>query len=170
MNHRKLNFADHQKSDFRFPVCVLTDNITLKENIGSLFRLCDALAVEHLYLSQAEDVLSGSKISRVARNTDRHVPHTVVQNPVAAIEQLKHDGYTIIALELTTHSIKIQDFDFGAADKVCLILGSETQGVSDDLLESSDYCVHIAMHGINSSMNVISAAAIALFEITRDMS
>ena len=168
MKQRKLTFADHQQGDFKLPVSVLTDNITLKENIGSLFRLCDALAVEHLYLAQADDV-PGNKISKAARSTERNVPHSIIQSPMETLAQLRQAGYTIIALELTTQSTKIQDFDFSRHKKICLVLGNEARGVSDELLQASDHCVHIPMLGMNSSMNVISAASIALFEITRNM-
>lgn len=171
MKHRKLTFDDHKTSDFNYPVCVLADNITLKENIGSLFRLCDALAIEHLYLSRSTDLSNDSKLSKVSRNTVNNVSHSITQSPLKTIEQLKQNGYAIISLELTTKSIKIQEFDFsiGIAEKICLILGNESKGISDELLEVSDHCVHIPMLGTNSSMNVISAAAIALFEITRNM-
>lgn len=148
---------------------MFADNITLKENIGSLFRLCDALAIEHIYFSSPSD-LSGNKVGKVSRSTEKNVPHSFTHTPLDTIEQLRQDGYTIISLELTTHSIKVQDFDFGATEKICLILGSETKGVSDELLSASDHSVHIPMLGINSSMNVVSAAAIALFEITRNWS
>lgn len=170
MKNRKLNFEEHQNTNFKLPVSVLADNITLKENIGSLFRLCDALAIEHLYLSQSTSLLTDNKLNKVSRSTVKNVPHSTVDTPLKTIEQLKRNGYTIISLELTTDSVKIQAFDFGIAEKVCLILGSESEGVSDALLDASDFCVYIPMLGMNSSMNVISAASIALFEITRSIS
>lgn len=169
MTHRKLTFNDHKNTNHKFPVSVLADNITLKENVGSLFRLCDALAVEHLYLSKTDD-LSNNKLSKVARNTEKSVPFSVTQTPLDTIKKLKQDGYTIISLEITSHSKNIRDFDFSTAEKICLILGNEAKGVSDDLLAASDHCVHIPMLGMNSSMNVICAASIALFEITRHWS
>jgi len=170
MKHRKLNFEEHRNTNLKSPVSVLADNITLKENIGSLFRLCDALAIEHLYLSQSTSLLTDNKLNKVSRSTVKNVPHSIVDTPLKTIEQLKRNGYTIISLELTTDSMKIQAFDFGIAEKFCLILGSESEGVSDALLDASDFCVYIPMLGMNSSMNVISAASIALFEITRSMS
>lgn len=169
MQHRKLTFNDHKKTDVKFPVCVLADNITLKENIGSLFRLCDALAIEHLYLSRSNSLANDNRVNKVSRNTEGNVPHSITQTPLALIEQLKQNGYSIISLELTTGSIKIQEFDFYATEKICLILGNESKGVSNELLEVSDHCIHIPMLGMNSSMNVICAASIALFEITRNM-
>lgn len=170
MKNRKLNFKDHQNSNIKFPVSVLTDNISLKENIGSLFRLCDALAIEHLYLCQSSTLSADNKLNKVSRSTVKNVPYSITDAPLKTIEQLKKDGYTIISLELTTQSIKIQEFDFAIAEKICLILGSESKGVSDELLEASDYCIHIPMLGMNSSMNVVCAASIAVFEITRELS
>ena len=52
-------------------------------------------------------------------------------------------------------------------DKICLIVGSENAGVSQDLLNISDYTIHIPMFGQNSSMNVATACAIAVFELAR---
>ncbi|MBE9568116.1 MAG: TrmH family RNA methyltransferase, partial [Proteobacteria bacterium] len=51
----------------------------------------------------------------------------------------------------------------------CLILGSENTGVNESLLSLSDITVHIKMFGHNSSMNVISAASIASYQIIREM-
>ena len=169
MKHRKLTFDDHKNSSFKYPVSILADNITLTKNIGALFRLCDSLGVEHLYLT-GNAASPDSKLSKVSRFTERSVSHSIEQDSLQTVKQLKQKGYTIISLELTTHSKSIREFDFTIADKICLILGNESKGVNDDLLEASDHCIHIPMLGMNSSMNVICAASIAVFEMTRDLS
>lgn len=170
MKNRKLTFDDHKNSNLKLPVSILADNITLKENIGSLFRLCDAFAIEHLYLTGDAAVTPGVKLTKVSRSTEKSVAHSVEQDAYQTIENLKKKGYTIISLELTTNSKNIREFDFTVAEKICLILGNESKGVSDNLLEVSDHCIHIPMLGMNSSMNVISAASIAAYEITRHLS
>ncbi len=170
MTSRKLTFDDHKASYFKFPISILTDNITLSKNIGALFRLCDALGVEHLYLTGDSAITSDAKFTKVSRSTERSVAFSAEQDAFSVIETLKENGYTIISLELTTQSINIRDFDFSIAEKICLILGNEARGVDDQLLAMSDHCVHIPMLGMNSSMNVICAASIALFEITQSMS
>ena len=167
MAHKKLIFEDHQASDFTYPVSILADNITLTKNIGALFRLCDSLGVEHLYLTGKAATSADSKLSKVSRFTERSVSHSLEENPLQTIEKLKQKGYTIISLEITSQSKNIRDFDFSAAEKTCLILGNEAKGVDDALLAMSDHCVHIPMLGMNSSMNVICAASIAVFEMTR---
>ena len=168
MKHRKLTFDDHQKSTSKYPVSILADNITLTKNIGALFRLCDSLGVEHLYLT-SNATSPDSNLSKVSRFTERSVSHSTEQNPLQTIKLLKQKGYTIISLELTSHSKNIREFDFSIAEKICLILGNEAKGVSDELLEASDHCIHIPMLGMNSSMNVICAASIAVFEISQNL-
>ncbi|MDH3342404.1 MAG: TrmH family RNA methyltransferase [Gammaproteobacteria bacterium] len=168
MKHRKLNFEDHKASDFKYPVSILTDNITLKENIASLFRLCDALGVEHLYLTGKDAKSTNAKFSKVSRFTERSVSHSIEEDSLQTLANLKQQGYTVISLEITSQSKSIGDFDFSSTEKICLILGSEAKGVDDNLLSASDHCVHIPMLGMNSSMNVICAASIAIYEITRN--
>ena len=167
MKHQKLTFDDHKKGSSKYPISILADNITLTKNIGALFRLCDSLGVEHLYLTGSA-ASPDSKLSKVSRFTERSVSHSTEKNPLQTIKELKQKGYMIISLELTSHSENIRDFDFSAQEKICLILGNEAKGVNDELLEASDHCVHIPMLGMNSSMNVICAASIAVFEISRN--
>ena len=169
MAHKKLTFEDHQASDFTYPVSILADNITLTKNIGALFRLCDSLGVEHLYLTGEAATSSDAKFSKVSRFTERSVAYSIEPDAIKTIEKLKQDGYTIISLELTSHSKNIREFDFSIAEKTCLILGNEAKGVDNALLEASDHCVHIPMLGMNSSMNVICAASIAVYEMTRGL-
>ena len=169
MKHRKLTFDDHEKSSTKYLISILADNITLTNNIGALFRLCDSLGVEHLYLTGNAAISPDSKLSKVSRFTERTVSHSTEQYPLKTVEQLKQKGYTIISLELTTNSKNIREFDFTTAEKICLILGNEAKGVNDDLLAASDHCIHIPMLGMNSSMNVICAASIAVFEMSRHL-
>lgn len=170
MKHRKLTFDDHEPGAFKYPFSILADNITLTKNIGSLFRLCDSLAIEHLYLTGNAAVAPDAKLSKVSRFTERSVAHSIEQDAMQTVKNLKRKGYTIISLELTTNSKNIREFDFTVTEKICLILGNESKGVNDELLEVSDHCVHIPMLGTNSSMNVICAASIAAYEITRHLS
>ncbi|MDH5388436.1 MAG: TrmH family RNA methyltransferase [Gammaproteobacteria bacterium] len=169
MKNRKLTFKDHEKGTAKYPISILADNITLTKNIGALFRLCDSLGVEHLYIASNAATSPDPKLSKVSRFTERTVSHSTEQAPLQIIKELRQKGYTIISLELTTNSINIREFDFTATDKICLILGNEANGVNDDLLAVSDHCIHIPMLGMNSSMNVICAASIAVFEISRHL-
>jgi len=167
MNNKQLDHTHHQTRETKYPVCFLAHDIDLPGNVGSLFRVADALGVEKIYLSGTSPVPPNAKIKRTSRSTEKHVPFSFEENPLERIKQLKSSGYTIISLEITSSSIDINDLIVSKNEKVCLILGSENAGICQDLLNTSDNTVHIPMSGHNSSMNVVTACSIATFQITR---
>jgi len=85
------------------------------------------------------------------------------------IQDLKYKGYKIISLEVTSASTDIRKLPICSDEKICLILGSENAGISQELLDVSDKTVHIPMLGHCSSMNVATACSIATFEITKKL-
>ena len=163
---RQQQHADHQPSGKSLALRLLAHDLRSPENVGSLFRLADALAIEHLYLSGTTPAPPNSRLRRVARSTDRQVSHEIIDRPHATLQQLRQQAYRIVSLELTTHSIALQHFTVSPGDRLCLIAGGEKHGVSDDLLALSDTVVHIPMLGHNSSMNVAMACAIACYQLS----
>jgi tRNA G18 (ribose-2'-O)-methylase SpoU len=171
----QLTHKQHQTSGRKFPLSIIASDINHPENIGSLFRLCDALGIEKLYLCGDSATPPNSKINKTSRSTEKHVHYEAHQNTKSLIEKLKTNAVIILSLEITTTSIAINSSEFSAImnahkDKsFALILGSEKNGINDDLLAMSDATLHIPMQGNNSSMNVITAASIACFEITKNL-
>lgn len=171
MSNRQLEHADHlenknTKKKGNRQISLLAHNITVPMNVGSLFRTSDALGVEKIYLSGDTPTPPNNKIRKTSRSTEKYVPYETVENPVELINRLKEENYTIIALEITSDSIPLQELDLEKDQKICLILGSENTGVSEDLLKLSDITTHIPMLGKNSSMNVATACGIAVYGLT----
>ena len=165
----QLGHEHHENTGKKFPLCLLANDITSESNVGSLFRLADALGVECLYLTGKTPRPPGAKLGRSARATDKAVAWSYYDNPHDVITSLSSKGYTLVALELSTASTDIGRFKLLPGEKVCIIAGSEKSGVSQALLDSCDKTVHIPMLGQNSSMNVAVACAIAVYELTRQM-
>ncbi|QQS18449.1 hypothetical protein IPL68_07770 [Candidatus Saccharibacteria bacterium] len=85
------------------------------------------------------------------------------QSDVAALIQNLHtDGYTVVALEQTLQSTDISSWN--APDKIAILLGREVEGIDDALIRLCDYAVEIPQFGQKESLNVVQAAAIALFK------
>lgn len=59
--------------------------------------------------------------------------------------------------------------DFGSFKKVALIVGNEKHGVSENFLEQVPLTCHIEMYGKNSSMNVSTSLAIAVYKVSEDL-
>ena len=165
----QLGHADHVLSGKSFPLSLLAADVTDPANIGGLFRLADALGVRHIYLTGASTTPQNPKVRRSARATQQYVPWSYAQDALALIQELK-GGRRIVALEITSASVDIRRVAISPDAPIVLVVGSENQGISQDLLDEADHAVHIPMMGYNSSMNVVTACAIAVFEITRELS
>lgn len=165
MNNVQLDHAAHRPAGHRPPLRLLAPDITLPANVGALFRLADALGLEHLHLAGATPRPPDPRIRRTARSAERHVAHSWDADPLDVVRRLRADGWRIVSLELSTASVDLRALPLRPGDRVCLVLGAEDRGVPQVLLDASDATVHIPMRGHNSSMNVAAACAIAAFEI-----
>ena len=170
-HNRQLSHEEHQQTGIKFPLSLIANDINDPRNVGGLFRLSDALGIDTLYLCGDTLAPPHAKIKKTSRSTEKEVSFKYQADAVALASTLKASGALIVSLEISSSSISINSKAFSDAIKksrpVCLVLGSENTGVSEALLELSETTVHIPMHGANSSMNIVSATAIACFEITR---
>jgi tRNA G18 (ribose-2'-O)-methylase SpoU len=149
------------------PLRLLAHDVGIALNVGALFRIADALGVEHLHLSGDSPVPPDPKIRRSARSAERHVAWSYAADPLVTVAALKAQGWCIVSLELSTQSIALDEWVLTPGVKVCLVVGAEDAGVCQALLDASDVTVHIPMRGHNSSMNVANACAIATYDIAR---
>jgi len=170
----QLTHREHQSTNKKFPLSIIANDINDPLNIGSLFRLCDALGIKKLYLCGSTSVPPNTKINKTSRSTEKYVDFEYHKNAEQLVKQLQADDALMVSLELTNKSVSLDDETFqqaiNIASSVCLIIGAENTGVNEELLSISDLTVHIPMFGHNSSMNVISASSFACFEICRIMS
>lgn len=161
----------HYNTSFKkrtFPITVISNNVTNSPNIGSLFRICDAFGVDKLILCGSHIPL-GRKITKTSRATEKAVNFEVQESALHAVENLKANGYQIISLEITENSRPLSTFKFSNKRPIALVVGDENFGVSEDILKLSNDIIHIDMYGQNSSMNVVQATNIALYEITKQL-
>lgn len=163
LNHYNSNF---QKQ--KHPITVICDNVTKAPNIGSLFRIADAFGIEELVFC-GSDIPLGKRMTKTSRSTEKYVTHSINEDIETQIQALKAKNYYLIALEITENSQDLSTFKLQTHQPIALILGDENFGVSEPLLKSVDAIVHINMFGNNSSMNVVQATSIALYEITKQL-
>jgi tRNA G18 (ribose-2'-O)-methylase SpoU len=164
----QLDHSSHRGAG-TLPLRLLAHDVSLAANVGALFRLADALGVEHVHLSGLSPVPPDPKIRKTSRTADRHVAWSYSADPFDAVAALKADGWRLVSLELSTRSVPVDTLAVAPGDRVCLVLGAEDAGVAQALLDASDATVHIPMRGHNSSMNVATACAIAVYEMARKL-
>ena len=96
-------------------VVLVLDNIRSAHNVGSAFRTADAFGVDKVWLGGICPVPPSPELHKVALGAEEVVPFEHVSDVVALVRQLQADGYTVIAVEQTVHSVKLDDFQRGCA-------------------------------------------------------
>jgi len=137
-------------------------------NVGSLLRTADAFGIEKIIFGGSTIELN-KKTWNASRATEKVVDFKQVENTLCEIKNYKEAGYRIIALEITDESVPINKLKNDPNQHTVLIVGSERHGITKEFLELSDEVYHIEMYGQNSSMNVVQATSIALYEITNKL-
>jgi tRNA G18 (ribose-2'-O)-methylase SpoU len=167
MENLQLDHAAHRPAAGQRPLRLLAQDLRIAANVGSLFRLADALGLEHLHLCGDTPAPPDPRIRRSARSCERAVPWSHAADPLAVVRALRAEGWRIVSLELSSASVPLDRLEVAPGERICLIVGAEDTGVPQALLAASDATVHIPMRGRNSSMNVATACAIAAYDIGR---
>jgi len=168
LNARQLRYSKptaKQRSIIqRNPVYIILDDILDTYNIGSIFRLADAVAAKKIVLCGQTATPPNIKIHRAAIGTEEWVPWQYVPTAAEAIEnlKLKVKDLTVYVIEQGQKSMVYNkvDYKFPAA----FVVGNETNGVSEEVLEMANEVVEIPMWGFNKSLNVMVSLAIVLWE------
>ena len=162
---------NHYNSKFNknvFPIVLVTDTVVRPVNVGSLLRTADAFGVKKIIFGGSPIELN-KKTWNASRATEKVVDFKQVENTVCIIKNYKEAGYRVIALEITDESVPLYKLKNDNNQHTVLIVGSERHGITKELLDLSDEVYHIEMYGQNSSMNVVQATSIALYEITNKL-
>ncbi len=168
-NNKQLEHGEWNREIKKFPIVILIPNLHSPENVGSIFRIADALGVEKIYLSGNTPIPPNKKIKKTARSTENIIPFEYKKNPMEFLEEFIHEKYRIISLEITSNSDDINTLKIKNNEKICLIIGAENTGIPDEMLSISDDTVHISMYGKNSSMNVATACGIACYKLVEKL-
>ncbi len=134
---------------------IIANRIRSLYNVGAIFRTCDGLGVEKLYLTgyTATPKTKPVQLHKTALGADQSVPwcHSRSLGPV--ITKLKKQGYEIIGLEEKA-GISIDYREWKPNYKTVIILGNEVNGIYAPTLKHCDKVVHLPMSGIKKSLNV----------------
>ena len=147
---------------------IVIDNVLDTFNIGSMFRLADAVSCSKIYLigdtDTPDDPKVGHKIHKASVGTHRWVPWSHFNRIKDAVEDIKkHNPKTkIIAIEQNKKSIPYTQAEL--FEPLALIVGHETRGVSGEGLKLADQIVEIPMFGVNKSLNVLISLAIVCYK------
>jgi tRNA G18 (ribose-2'-O)-methylase SpoU len=169
----------------RVPISVVLDDVRSLANVGLIFRVCDALRVERLYLCGITGHPAGTHADRdprprhVQERAEREIAKTAVMaipfvpweyqsSALDVVQRLGARGYQVIAVEQAHTSVPYTRPGIFRAP-VALIFGHERAGVTPAALNAADLCVEVPVYGMANSLNVAMACTLVGYEILRQL-
>lgn len=144
------------------PIYFVLDNLWDTYNIGSIFRLADAIAAEKVYICGNSEYPPNSRIHKAAVGTEEWVSWEKVANTCDIVTELQRKGVQVIAVEQDKKSISYKDLKVNFP--IAIVVGNETTGISKKVLDLADLIVELPMFGVNKSLNVWGTAAIIAYK------
>lgn len=141
-------------------VFVLLSELQDPGNIGTILRTCEAMNVRGVLLCSCADVYS-PKVLRSTMGCLFRLPFLVLSSTEYGIEMLREHGVKTFAAALSTKAALLPDVRF--AEKSCIVIGNEGNGLSEKTVADCDETVMIPMPGRAESLNAASAAAILIY-------
>lgn len=150
-------------------IYIILDNVLDTYNIGSIFRLADAVAAKKIYLCGETETPPNSRIKKASINTTEVVEWSYSPSAKETILDLrsKIKDLQVVAVEQAQNSVPYDQFEYKVP--ICLVVGHESDGVSNEVLDLADAIVELPMFGINKSLNVMVSLGIVLYEVIEDL-
>ena len=146
-------------------VALILEGVQSPFNVGSIVRTAAAYRVDHVWLAGNTAPLDTAAVRKTGLGTERYLTWSTVERGVDAVAAAKAAGYAVLAVELADGATALHEQAVGPA--VCLVLGNEDHGVSAAVLAAVDGTVFIPQLGRVGSLNVATAAALAIYEARR---
>lgn len=149
------------------PITIVCDNVLDTYNVGSIFRLADAVAAKNVILCGATLTPPNSRIKKASINTTGWVNWEYAETAAESLSKMKQENpkLSIVAVEQDDRSRPFYKISYEFP--LAIVVGHETTGVSKEVLDMADLIVEMPMWGINTSLNVMVSAGIILYEIMK---
>ncbi len=146
-------------------VAVILDGVQGPFNVGAVIRTAAAERVDKVWFAGGATTPENSKVGKTALGTDRYLETAVCDTTAEAIAQAGNAGYIVVGVELAEGATALHELDLSG--DVCLVVGHEDRGMGKDALEACDAVGFVPQLGKVGSLNVATAASIAIYEVRR---
>ncbi|MBQ0045141.1 MAG: RNA methyltransferase [Bacteroidales bacterium] len=146
---------------------VVLDNVRSAHNVGSAFRSSDSFKVDKVCLCGICATPPSPEIHKTALGAEDSVAWEHFSDTMDAVAKLKAEGYTVVSVEQTINSVKMDSFLPDQNEKYALIFGNEVAGVDQRVVDASDFSLEIPQYGTKHSLNVSVTVGIVLWHFHR---
>lgn len=157
--------VEQYRQSVKLPVTVVLDNVRSEMNVGSVFRTADAFLIERIVLCGITPQPPKAEIHKTALGAEDAVDWQYYPTTLEAVDRLKQAGYIVCSVEQVHDSVSLDAFKPDPAGKLAIVMGNEVKGVSQEVVDASDYCVEIPQHGTKHSLNISCCAAIVMWHL-----
>lgn len=161
------NIIDKAYSEGREPFLLIIDRVTDVRNFGAVARTAECAGLDAILMGDAGNAPLTADAMKTSAGALSHLPVCRVKDMWKTIRFLKDNGIQIVACTEKANTLL---YEVNLNLPVALILGSEEDGISPQLLKEADYLAKIPMKGKISSLNVSVAAGISIYEAIRQKS
>lgn len=147
----------------KLPLTVVLDDVRSMHNVGSVFRTGDAFRIERVCLCGITSTPPMAEIHKTALGAEDSVAWQYYPTALACVEQLKAEGYHILAIEQAHGSTMLQQFVPQSGVHYAVVLGNEVKGVHQEVVDVCDGCLEIPQFGTKHSLNVSVTAGIVIW-------
>ena len=158
LTDRRKNLFDEVISKRTRHFTVATEDVYQLHNTSAIMRSCDVFGVQDLHV--IEEKVSKKIDREIAMGAQKWVNINRHNSTKECIDNLKENGYQIIATTPHNNSTELKEFDI--SKKSAFFFGKEKEGLSDIVLEAADGYLKIPMYGFTESLNISVSAAIIL--------
>jgi len=146
-------------------LALILDGVSSPYNVGAIVRTAAAYRVEHLYLAGGTISPANPKAGKLSMGTERYLSWSSFERGPDAADAAREEGFTVIGLELADAAVPLHQVRAG--HDVCVVVGHEDHGLPSATLSACDSVAFLPLMGRVGSLNVATAAAVALYEMRR---
>ena len=144
-------------------IVLVLDNIRSAHKVGSAFRTADSFKIDKVWLCGICAVPPSAEIHKSALGAEDSVDWEHVDDTMEAVRRLKEDGYTIVSAEQTMQSVMLDTFVPEKGRRYAVVFGNEVAGVSQEVVDASDFALEIPQYGTKHSLNVSVSMGVVLW-------
>ena len=138
------------------------DGVVDTTNIGAIFRSAAALGIDAVLLTPSSCDPLNRRAVRVSMGSVFLLPWTWLEAPISSLRTL---GFRTVAMALSDNSVPLDHPNLKDEPRLAIVLGTEGDGLSTQVIEETDYVVRIPMWHEVDSLNVAAASAVAFWEL-----
>jgi len=168
MNELGRKSVEEFKQAEKNKIVIVLDNIRSVYNVGSVFRTADAFLTEAIFVCGYSPTPDHKQMAKTALGATDSVDWIASETALAAVEELKANGYKIFAIEQAEGSIALNKISYNkTTEKIAVVFGNEVEGVQQEVIDACDGVIEIPQYGMKHSLNIATAAGVVLWELVR---